>query len=569
MRTRHLPLLLAALLAPATVRAVDFTFGGKIQSDVRFRVQEKSVGGYWSELKLPVGIDRNQNLIRAKLNAATGPFTGVAEIDFVWHGYFAPFEGIAALSRYDSTSPYYLKVHGLYIEGKDLLPGLDLRIGQQLVLWGKGDQFNPTNNLNASDIEDPLLFGEQQANLMARVDYSFLESWSLSGVLVPLFKPALLPRSGSLALAALDRLPFTSDALRWRLHAEQGFVGGAMGYPTMVANAIPVLPEQSLKNMQFAFRLAGTVKEQDLALSYYNGRVDTPVPYLNYTRMRKEAICNPADRSQCIKGLLETDTYLTYPRMQVLGFNAAGEIPLGKLPPIGYRLELGVFFPQESSITLMNERLDFGLVQPAGEYDYVAGWKPGDPRPTTTRSTPFAKWTLGLDYTIGKHVYLNVQWVHGMVDEFGAGDYFHEGWAVRQGGVTSGTVQTMSCVVNKDGRKCAKEILHPRLGDYLVLGVDLKFREERVLLRLFTIWDLSGYTEERYDEASDTRVRTHHSLFSSEGFSAVIFPELVYNFKNGFELGGGALLELGKDYTKFGDPATGGSLIWTRARYSY
>ncbi len=569
MRKAHLHLLLAAaLLAPASARAVEFNFGGKIQSDVRFRVQEKSVGGYWNELKLPVGVERNQNLLRAKLNAIAGPFTGVAEIDFVWHGYLAAPEGIASLSRYDQMSPYYLKVHGLYLEGKDLLPGLDLRIGQQLVLWGKGDQFNPTNTINANDIEDPLLFGEQQANLMARVDYTFRESFSLSGVLVPLFKPAILPRSGSLALAALDRLPFTSDPLRWRIHAEQGFVGGGMGYPTVVANAIPVLPEQSLKNMQFAFRLAGTVKEQDLALSYYNGRVDTPVPYLNYTRMRKERICNPADSGQCVNGMLETDTYLTYPRVQVLGFNAAGEIPLGKLPPLGYRFELGVFFPQEATIGLLNERLDFGLVQEAGEYDYTPG-TPGRPRPTTVRSTPFAKWTLGLDYTIGKHVYLNVQWVHGMVDEFGAGDFFSEGWAVRQGGVTTSTVQTLSCVGLKDGRKCAREMLHPRLGDYLVLGVDLKFREERILLRVFTIWDLSGYTEERYDEAVGTRVRTHHSLFSSEGFSAVIFPELVYNFKNGFELGGGALLELGKDYTRFGDPATGGSLIWTRARYSF
>jgi hypothetical protein len=49
----------------------------------------------------------------------------------------------------------------------------------------------------------------------------------------------------------------------------------------------------------------------------------------------------------------------------------------------------------------------------------------------------------------------------------------------------------------------------------------------------------------------------------------VIFPEFTYNFGHGFELSAGALVKLGKTQTKFGDPAAGGSEIWTRARFSY
>jgi hypothetical protein len=64
-------------------------------------------------------------------------------------------------------------------------------------------------------------------------------------------------------------------------------------------------------------------------------------------------------------------------------------------------------------------------------------------------------------------------------------------------------------------------------------------------------------------------VPTFHSLFSSEGFSASIYPELDYNFGNGLELGAGALLLLGGSWTKFGDPAAGGSLVFTRARFSF
>ena len=103
------------------------------------------------------------------------------------------------------------------------------------------------------------------------------------------------------------------------------------------------------------------------------------------------------------------------------------------------------------------------------------------------------------------------------------------------------------------------EILRPRLGDYLVLGVDIRFLSEKALLRLFTIWDLSGVWEDRWDDKAKKRQRTHHGLFSAKGFSAVIYPEFVYNFGNGLEMAAGALFMLGQEHTKFGDPATGGS----------
>ena len=159
--------------------------------------------------------------------------------------------------------------------------------------------------------------------------------------------------------------------------------------------------------------------------------------------------------------------------------------------------------------------------------------------------------------------------MHGFVDEFGAGDFIKKGWQVAQGGITSQPADTLVCLASSNGTSCAREILRPRLGDYLVLGVDVKLREERVLLRLFTIWPLNGVVDDHYDEAAGKRVRTTRSMFSAEGFSAVIFPEFNYNFRNGLELGLGALLMLGKDHTKFGDPATGGNLIFGRAKYSF
>src|SRR5262249_37843895 len=161
-------------------------------------------------------------------------------------------------------------------------------------------------------------------------------------------------------------------------------------------------------------------------------------------------------------------------------------------------------------------------------------------------------------------------------DEYGAGDFIHEGWAVRQSGVTSKPTDPKSdvdtlldCALPKDGTKCAREILRPRIADYVVLGFDFKFLNNALLLRLFNILDVSGYVEDKWDDKQKKRVRTSFSPFSDQGFSMVVYPEANYNFGNGLELAAGALIQLGKDYTKFGDPAAGGSTIFTRGRFSF
>ena len=112
------------------------------------------------------------------------------------------------------------------------------------------------------------------------------------------------------------------------------------------------------------------------------------------------------------------------------------------------------------------------------------------------------------------------------------------------------------------------EILRPRIGDYLVLGADFKFLDDKVLLRLFTIWDLTPLERESWDPQREERVKRRLALFGADGFSAVLFPQFSYQFGNGLETSIGALVQLGKGYTKFGDPAAGGSLLWTKVRFS-
>jgi hypothetical protein len=306
-------------------------------------------------------------------------------------------------------------------------------------------------------------------------------------------------------------------------------------------------------------------------LSYYRGFNDVPVPVENYTVQVEDPICNPLDGSDCISGTLQTTTTLAYPRMQVLGLNVAGEAPLfGKIhnsfKPIGYRLEAALVFPERRVMSLMQEEIVFGVItEPAGEYAYPMG-----ERPEVVASTPFPKWVLGLDYTFNRHLYMNTQWVHGFPDEFGAGaSWMQDGWVVRDGGVTTEVGDTLGCVLGENGEACAYEIQKPRIGDYLVWGLDIRFLSQAALVRLFAIVDLVGVWEESYDPGLGERVRVHHDLFSSDGFSAIIYPEIQYNFGNGFEMHAGALFQLGKPATKFGAPENGGSMIWTRARYAF
>ncbi len=567
---------LAALwiCAAADARAdeISLEFGGKVQTDIRFRPTGVGIGEYYNRAELGSGVSRNENIIKLKLNAAYGDIGAVAEVDLVFYGYNRELEGYSGLTLREDVDPFRIEAHSAYIEAYDLfIDGLDLRIGQQVITWGVGDQFNPTNTINPLDLEDPLLFGEQLGNMMVKVDYSFLDTWTISGVLVPVFKPALLPDSGKLGLADVSRLPFVSDGLRRRIHSEFALSKLFVG-PTLVRKAIPVTPETSFENMQFAFRVAGIVLEQDIALSYYYGRTDMPQAYANISSQVDGKICNPATSAsnpECVNATIQTDTYLGYPRVQVAGLNLSGQIPLDwisdKLTAIGYRLELGVFFPEEAQIALIQATAI--SIAPKGEYDY--GKFAGDRgRPAVVADTPFAKWAFGLDYTISRNVYVNAQWVHGFPDEYGAGDFITEGWKVMTGGVIDKAPLT-TCQLEQDGTKCAREWLRPRLGDYLVFGLDFRFLSDKLLLRMFTIWDMSGMHLDTYNADTGQRERTHYSMFTSEGFSAVLYPELNYTFGNGLELGAGALLMLGKEHTRFGDPAGGGHQIFTRARFSY
>jgi len=583
--------LLLLALAPEAL-ATDWTVGGHLQTDVRYYVSDIDVGSWHSPLGQDAGFARNQNLLKGRVLGRGDAARLVVDADFVLMGFPDTVDSTFALSRREVLDPFRFEVHDAYMEAWDVgVKGLDLRVGQQKIQWGVGDQFNPTNNLNADDLEDPLLFGDQLGNVMVRADYTPLPQLSFAGVLVPVFKPALLPGTGDIALGLTDRIPVADDRLRRELYASNALVQDTLGWPTVVTGVSPVLPDATLQNMQWQARVAAQLGMQDVALSYYDGRFDFPVATGNHTTAAPGQRCNPADESDCINGILQTTASVSYPEMQVYGLNAAGEVDaLGWLhdgiAPVGYRLELAWIHPEETRMVVSNDQLDLGIyTQEAGEYPYDLGGK----RPVTVPGDDFFKWTLGVDYTFGPHVYVNAQWVHGMPDEFGAGDWLSgEGYVARKAELLRDAEGVPHCnlldVANpadpgsgSKGETCVKEWMRPRLGDYAVVGTDLMWNQGRSMLRMFAIVDMTlivvtAPTDPTQDhDTPDAVPRTSvvHKWSAPVAQSMVLYPELSHKLGNGFEMAAGAVVMVGEAWTKFGDPATGGTQVFTRAKYAF
>ena len=544
----------------AAAEAPELQLSGRLQTDVRLRPQRLQSGAFFDRRSLSSGVSRNRNLFKLRLSSEIGQVAAVADLDFVYLGMLREVETFDDLRCRGRIDPYFLRANAAYVQVHDFLTsGLDLRLGQQLVNWGKGDQFNPTNNLNANDLSDPLQFGQQLANSMLRLDYSPQGTWTLSAVLVPVFTPALLPLSAPLALGNTRRIPIEDAPLRRRLVTQQNAVQNATGLFARVARTRVELPPPQFDNVQFALRSAFSIYRQDAALSYYYGRSDMPLPVQQTTTPTPGAQCNPQDPTDCIAGTLETEVVLRYPRMQVVGINIAGELPLlgflpSEPPPFGYHVEMALISPQRTTLRILQNA---GAGLPAGEYAYGGDGSP----PAVVGGKPFLKWNIGLDYTLLQRFYLNVQWLHGFIDEFGAGDQMDPTTVAVQS-----TVQSVGC---DNPERCADELVRRRLGDYVVFGTEAKWLAGALLTRLFVVTDLTGLIQQRFEPRLGRRVDLHHSPFSRLAGAAVIFPEVTYNVGDGLDLSVGALANLGSLTSKFGDPAVGGSEIWTRARYSY
>ncbi len=432
------------LAAPHRANAeVEFGFRGLIDSDLRLAVDadrgpvpDQDPQFFW-----------NRNMFEGEVSIFSGDniraFAHARLIYFGLYNYYgAELNTVSDLADRSKIDPFRIDSDSLYVEWRDFITaGLDLRAGRMVNTWGAADLFNPTNNLNPYWLEDPMMFGRKLGNQMLSLTYNVpVEAeWTIEGVVVPVFRPSMLPISAPVGASNPGLAPIANDQLKQALidetnrQLERG--GIVITDPTLRLNN----PDFAWDNVAFGLRNKWRVWDTDMSLSYYYGRFTIPVPKRSYTYAGDEVQTPDGIRTE-----QNTLVDLIYPRMQVVGFDFSRQIPF--LGNMGFWGEVGVFIP---------ERIEFIAYLPnyrEGDPCAKPGDKAGDITLICSQNTDrvFVKATAGLDYSFTSWLYMNLQYLHGFIDEFGT------------------------------------EAL---IDDYVVGGFDFKFLDESILLRTFAVYN--------------------------------------------------------------------------------
>lgn len=266
--------------------------------------------------------------------------------------------------------------------------GLLLEAGVLRHAWGTGLGISVADELQPYDLEDPTRFDQRlpTANLSATLTRG---DWSLQGVVLPLFAPAVLP------VRLLDLTAGADDLF----DAEST---GAGDVTLDEVELRPGLPEPSLAEVGAGVRLRWTPPALDLGLSWVHGRDSLP----------------QVDGEVILTGF-QTDTDrvsvgvpLTFPRRDVGALELRGT-PWGELGAWG---ELAVVLPERTVAQTSRRQLE--ALERIGTISEVP-----DPLPATVTQdgAPYLRWLVGLDRSLGQ-VLVAVQWLHGFPTERQAAD---------------------------------------------------------------------------------------------------------------------------------------------------
>lgn len=350
-------LVFVLIISMSVMKLMAVEISGTLNSDLRVFTEDGTI--YWNQNKL--------NLKFQKKRENTEMF---CELEIRTRG-FPRLHTTADLMAFgkNNITPLTVSLKEAYIDLYGFLfPNIDLRIGKQRIAWGTADSFNPTDNINPDDLEDIFAFGKHIAttSLSSKI---YFGGYTFSFVFQPVFTPAKMPCS-EWASAFSEPLVLPSPL---RL----------AGYADTI-----VLPENRVnKTSSIAFKIARTFFDFDFSLSYFRGRDDFPL--VNYVKL------SPVDTST--PTLVNADISMIYPGIQVVGFDMAGQIGI-----IGVWAENAVFFPEK--VNLIQDLTELGQ---------------GRSVSSALDNVPYVKFVLGGDYTFENGVYVNLQYIHGFINERG------------------------------------------------------------------------------------------------------------------------------------------------------
>jgi hypothetical protein len=173
------------------------------------------------------------------------------------HGFMDDFEDDDLRRNYFNLPEAFLDVY---------FDDFDLRLGKQIISWGKADAANPTNNLSPTDYSN-LLDEDDIGVVAANVNY-YLNDWNIQFVGVPGFTPTRLPPRGT-------RFSFLPDE-------PVSLEVPGLPFPLEIPVEDPELPSNTIDNSQFGIRLKTTYRGWDFSASYYDGINDLPSSELRF-----------------------------------------------------------------------------------------------------------------------------------------------------------------------------------------------------------------------------------------------------------------------------------------------
>jgi hypothetical protein len=268
--------------------------------------------------------------------------------------------------------PYNLEVREAYVQLYGFLTkNLDVTIGRQRIVWGTADKLNPTDNLNPLDLEDILDFGRRRGSDAINLNYYLNNDFSLQGIFIPFFQPANTP------------VGIFANALTPNMEMPDGM--NLQSFNDTIVMPRYNLGESSTTGLKFKGFAAGF----DFSLSYVWGYDGLPFA-TNNTFAPVDAMGGVAINSQ-----------LSFNRTHIFGADLAGSIS-----GVGVWAEAAAFLP-ENEVIMTND---------------LSAFYPSSPVPITQDTTilkkdMYLKFVIGGDYNFANGTYLNVQYMHGFVNE--------------------------------------------------------------------------------------------------------------------------------------------------------
>jgi len=511
--------LLACLLGSSlcsVAAAQEFNYKGMITSDLRLTVPGKDMP---SDVEA-VRFDRTDNTIRATGAFRWGKVDAMADLSLTFSGK-SEVDELRTLQDRTKVDPFYFESEALFIRISDfIIDGLDIQVGRQIVDWGAADKFRPTSVINGLDLEDPQDFGRRVANEMISLTYA--PGWEIDGeetpifsefsfqvVWVPRFRSGLVPYSSEYAFSRPNefRRFVKSQLLHNLVDLQEMFLhyGGSILYDVRVEE-----PSFAIENSQVGMRAGFSLLGVDLHFMAYYGFDHNMQP----NTVNVNAVSTDPGVSAAIR--------------ENIHYVAGTDTERDNL------MKLMKSFGEEGLITTLTGYTDVNLKYPrvwvvgadfATSLDFLGGvgfW--GEVAVTIHDDVPIYidinGTEIGGQYQAKKGAFVKA--VVGLDNTFTKWLYIN--------------TQYIYGFVDEFGKD--------DLGHYLMVNADFKAVNEQMLFRLSGVIQLTDP-------------------------SAVIMPSLSFKFWPATELVAGALINVGKASSKFGNRTVGPNYLFFQAKYAF